>query len=118
MAFKFPKSQSAEGSRAGSIDSMEDLLHQKYKDIDTEDPRIQDHHELSTRKGIDHLVIWRIALDVLVLVGLGLVIALIRQRVDMASRPECVQHHLPVGSDLSGFVPSGKRFKHLIINQI
>ena len=114
MAFKFPKTHSSEESRGGSIDSNEELLNPNNKDCSMEDTEGEYHDELTTRKlskSANRSALWRPLLDLLVLVGIGVVMTLVVQRMGTISRPECVQHHLPVGSDLSGFVPSGKCLK-------
>lgn len=89
-----------------------ELLNEQYQenDSESEDSILQSMQDAKTPRCTgyrDRLILVRVLLDVLVLAGLALLVVLIVQREYPVSRPECVQHHLPVGSDLSGFVPSG-----------
>jgi hypothetical protein len=90
-----------------------ELLNEQYNDNDTEseDLNLEELHVVKTPRKChvwDKALLWRVLMDSLVLVGVSLTFILITQREHQISRPECVQHHLPVGSDLSGFVPSGR----------
>lgn len=57
-------------------------------------------------KSQQRLAICRVVLDLLVLLLLGILIILVAGRYNTVKN-RCIQHHLPVGSDLSGFVPAG-----------
>jgi hypothetical protein len=87
----------------------EQLLNPPYNDSDSEDLSLEELRTTipKSKSDRDRLLFWRVVLDLLVLVGLGMLISLVIQRERNISKPECVQHHLPMGSDLSGFVPSG-----------
>jgi len=88
---------------------MEDtrLLNSSYNDSNEDD--------ISSPKAIipqrsskfqQRLAICRVVLDFLLVLFLGIVILQVTRRCNMV-KSQCIQHHLPVGSDLSGFVPPG-----------
>ena len=78
-------------------------------DSDTEDlspEELGDTQKTSDTQ--ESLVSWRVLLDVLVILCLSVFIIFLIRRDCGKFEHQCVQHHLPVGSDLSGFVPPGK----------
>ena len=85
------------------------MLNPPCNDSDSEDLSLDELRATTTSSKIpcDQLLLWRVVLDFIVLICLGVLIFLVIQRERNMSKPECVQHHLPMGSDLSGFVPSG-----------